>query len=245
MESIENYTLQYRDTKNIQDLYFDTPDMSLQERKVSMRLRSLGKSHWITLKGPSQPIKGGGVERLEIEKSWSKDALSVVLKELDKQNITMPSLPEDFDNIAPEDLLKGMKLNVVQDRETQRETRNIVHKNKKTGPVLAELGIDHVTFKFGKQNIHLHEIEIEAKRHGGSKAIKKISDNLLKKFKPELQRWDHGKLATGKAIETLLEDGALAEFLDPDNNLKPDAYEKIDDVLRDLSMSPFETKQLI
>ena len=54
---------------------------------------------------------------------------------------------------------------------------------------------------------------------------------LVATYRPALREWDHSKLATGKAIEKMLREGALEELLDINNNLKPVAYERIDDYL--------------
>jgi hypothetical protein len=98
--------------------------------------------------------------------------------------------------------------------------------------VLAELAIDSVVYYFGGQEIHHHEVEVEAKERGSSSVIKTVAESLVAMYRPALRRWDHSKLATGKAIEQMLREGALEGLLDAHNNLKPVAYDKIDDYLK-------------
>ncbi len=123
-------------------------------------------------------------------------------------------------------------MEVVQRRECQRKVRNIVHAGKESGPVLAELAIDSVVYHFSNHQVHHHEVEIEAKWEDGTTVIKIVIERLGKMCQRALRRWDYGKLATGKAIEKLLSEEALEGLLDSKNNLKPIAYDKVEDYLR-------------
>jgi len=90
------------------------------------------------------------------------------------------------------------------------------------------LAIDSVAYSFGGQKIRHHEVEIEAKVEDGSEAIERVTKGLMEMYEATLRPWKYSKLATGKAIEKLLGEGALEELLDINNNLKPSAYGKID-----------------
>jgi inorganic triphosphatase YgiF len=80
LTSVANYHLLPKERQPIRDLYLDTPDKALQAKRVALRIREVRGKHWITLKGPSQPTEGGGVERLEIEALWSQDSLAKVVR---------------------------------------------------------------------------------------------------------------------------------------------------------------------
>lgn len=226
--SIANYQLVPQDAQGIHDFYLDTADQELQAQKLALRVREIAGSIWLTIKGPSQPSDRGGMERLEIEEPWSDDALTRVVEELTNRGVKILEQHQAYDYDHPLDVMKTLGLEVVQDRETHREIRNILKPGEKGGPLLAELAIDSVVYRFSAQDICHHEVEIEAKVENASIVLKTVIESLLEKFGTVLRKWDHSKLATGKAIERLLSEKAPARFLDMDNNLKPDTYEKID-----------------
>lgn len=233
LTSIENYRLLPQDSKTINDIYFDTPDHALQTQKLALRVREIDGTRWITLKGPSRPVdRWGGVERLEIEAPWSQDALTRVVKELMDKGIEVPQQRQKFDCVYPLDAMSSLGLEVVQRRKCQRKVRNIVHAGEESGPVLAELAIDSVVYHFSDHQVRHYEVEIEAKWDDGSTVIKIVIERLAKMCRRALRRWDYGKLATGKAIEKLLSEEALEGLLDNKNNLKPIAYDKVEDYLR-------------
>lgn len=233
LTSIGNYRLLHQDSKTIYDFYFDTPDHALQTQKLALRVREIDTTRWITLKGPSRPVgRWGGVERLEIEAPWSQDALTRVVKELMDREIEVLQQRQKFDYAHPLNVMSSLELEVIQRRECQRKVRNIVHTGEESGPVLAELAIDSVVYHFSNHQVRHHEVEIEAKWEDGSTVIKIVIERLGEMCQQALRRWEYGKLATGKAIEKLLSEEALEGLLDSNNNLKPIAYDKVDDYLR-------------
>lgn len=233
LTSIGNYRLLPQDSQIIHDLYLDTPDRALQTQELALRVREIGTTRWVALKGRSQPIDWeGGVERLEIESQWSRDALARVVKELSDRGIKIPQQGQDFDDTYPLDVMVSLGLEAVQDRESHRQVRNIASAGGESGSVLAELAIDSVAYHFGGQEICHHEVEVEAKEASSSTVIKPVIESLVAMYGPALRRWGHSKLATGKAIEKMLGDGALEGLLDSHHNLKPGAYDKIDDYLK-------------
>jgi inorganic triphosphatase YgiF len=231
LTSIANYRLLPHASLMIHDVYFDTLDHALQTQELALRVREIGAAHWITLKGQSQPSDWGGVDRLEIEVPWSKDALTRVVQELVDREINILQQRQDFDDAHPLDVMASLGLEPIQDRENHRRVRNIV-KGAESSSVLAELAIDSVVYHFSGQEIWHHEIEIEGKAGGSSVVIKIAVESLVAMYGPALRRWGHGKLATGKAIEKMLSEGALEGLLDINNNLKPVAYDRIDDYLK-------------
>jgi inorganic triphosphatase YgiF len=232
LTSIANYGLLPQDSKRIHDLYFDTLECALQAQKLALRIREVGSMRWITLKGSSQPTDWGGVERLEIEELWSKNALTRVVRELRDKRIKMLWQHQDFNRPNPLDVMASLGLKVIQDRETHRQVRNIVFGDGKSSPVLAELAIDSVVYHFVGREVCHYEVEIESKAKEGLCVLRKIKEGLVEKYKQVLREWKYGKLPTGKAIEKLLGEGSLEELLDFSNNLKPVAYDKIDEYLK-------------
>ncbi|UCG12247.1 MAG: CYTH domain-containing protein [Deltaproteobacteria bacterium] len=232
LTSIADYQLLPQDSQTIHDLYFDTPDRTLQTQKLALRVREIDATRWLTLKGHSQLTDWGGVERLEIEVLWSEDALTKIVKQLRDRGIKTLQLRQDLDYTHPLDVMSSLGLGLVQDRESHRRARDIVRADAEIGPVLAELAIDSVVYHFGDQGIHLHEVEIEAKAGGGSTVVKTVIESLVAIYGLALRRWDHSKLVTGMAIERLLSEGALEGLLDINNTLKPAAYDRIDDYLK-------------
>lgn len=229
MTSIADYRLVPQESEKIHDTYFDTTDGTLHSKKNALRIRTIGISNWITIKGPSRRTWWGGVKRLEIEKLWSKNALTEVLNELEYRGIKIRQLHQDFDNIHPWAVMSNLGLKVIQDRESHRKPMNIIYKGNSS--VLAELVIDYTIYHFSNQDICLYEVEIEANVGNDFTVLKTVIDNLVTIYKPALQKWDHSKLAMGKAIEKLSSEGMLKGMLDINNNLKPEAYDKINAIL--------------
>lgn len=233
LTAIENYRLLHQNSQTIHDLYLDMPDHALQTQKLALRVREIDATHVITLKSQSRPVnEWGGVERLEIEVLWSPDALARVIKELIDRGIEVRQQHHEFDYAHPLDVMSSLGLEVIQHRECLRKVRNIVHGGEESSPVLAELAIDYVIYHFSDRQVCHHEVEIEAKRGNGSTAIKIVIERLVEMYRQVLRRWEYGKLATGKAIEKLLSEEALEGLLDSHNNLKPVAYDKVDDYLK-------------
>lgn len=232
LTSIGNYRLLPQDSQVIHDMYLDTPDRALQAPQMALRVREIGETCWITLKGPSQPTAWKrGVKRLEIEAIWSEEAVTRVVEELMVRGIKVLQPWQDIGDVQPLDVMASIGFEVVQDRESHRRIRNILE-GKKGSPVLAELAIDSVIYHFGSRKVCFHEVEIEAKAEEGSAVIETVVESLVTTYRPALRVWDYSKLATGKAIEELLKMGAIQELLDVNNNLKPAAFDKLSDYLK-------------
>ena len=148
------------------------------------------------------------------------------------RGIKLPEQHRDFDRVHPLDVMTNLGLEVIQDRETQRQVRNVMPMGQEGEAILAELAIDSVVYHFNDKAIRHHEVEIEAKARDGSTVLRTVIESLIATYGPALQRWDYGKLATGKAIEELLNEGALEGLLDINNHLKPGAYDRIAGFLR-------------
>ncbi len=218
LASVGNYRLKARETEDIRDVYFDTPDRSLSIRRLNLRLRYLSNVVRITLKQSPRLFTRNRNERREIELDWSFASLSKVLQEISDRGIRLESAdPGESD---PRDILKILGLVVIQDRETKRKPREVVSVR---GEILAEVAIDSVTYHFEEANIMLDEVEVESKSKNGKEAVDEVIENLTLAFGPELQRWRSGKLSTGMKIERLLRNGSLDGLLQ-EGRLKLDAY---------------------
>jgi hypothetical protein len=124
-----------------------------------------------------------------------------------------------------------MGLEVIQERRTYREPREIVIRDKAPVSILAELAIDHVTYDFGDISVGLSEIEIEAKAARSLSKVREIADALVSKYSPSLQQWFHGKFVTGLAIQKLLKTKAFRSSL-ANGDLDPEAFQLIDHVIQ-------------
>jgi len=219
LAEIASYRLVRRPFIRLRDLYFDTPDGLLRKQHLAMRLRESDQVCLITLKGPSRPAAGGGMERLEIEAPWSQAALQRITGELVKRGVSVRTLR--LDTMArPLRVMNSLGLRVVQGRETRRTVRDVVPAGQ-TKPQLAELAIDSVAYRFEYKRFKLHMIEVEAKSQDGLQALGAITRDLSKMFEPALRPWPYGKLATGLATEKLLRQGALKDLIDDDLHLSP------------------------
>lgn len=192
--------LESPETQRIHDIYFDTREQALQKQKLALRIRALNGETLITLKGPSRRQAGGAQERLEIEAPWSRQALARVVRELRDRKIAVAMPRQSFAQDDAIATLTRLGFRIVQDRMTRRRARQVVARAAPQA-TLAELAVDAVTFRFGKQRVRLHEIEIEAKTPRAR--LGDLARRLETMFKPALRPW-HSKLATGKAIQTLL-----------------------------------------
>jgi hypothetical protein len=233
LPSIANYILLSRGSEEIHDVYFDTLDDAFQSQKLALRTREEGNETLITLKGPSSQEDGGGVERIEIEGLWSKDMLATIVEQLADWGIEMLPPDQGFDVKSPRDDLMNRGLKVVQDRRTLRHVRDVVRVGEEGGPRLAELAVDSVVYHLDGTKIRHYEVEIEAKTEAGLRPLKPLIDGLMNMFGGEvLEKPEYSKLAVGFALQALLRTGALEGLTDLDGNMKPAAYDKIDEYLR-------------
>lgn len=101
--------------------------------------------------------------------------------------------------------LKKRRLDVIQQRRTKREVRDVTFSYGYTRRLIAELDIDSVDYLFDDtKSVRLYNIEIEAKRSSDSDLIHSLTVQLLNKYPNEIKVWSHSKLATGNALEELL-----------------------------------------
>jgi len=229
LRSILNYRLEPGQSKTIHDRYFDTIDRRLRKRGANLRIREMDGSLFISVKSHTRRTLRGATARREIEVPWSKQNLLSLIKDLELEaDLALPE--RQFSDADPLAAMEATGLQLVQDRETRREVRN-VSSVRKPDLVLAELAIDRVTYHIGNHNISIFEVEVEEKAKGSSSAISDVTKALLQAYQPSLQKWSHGKFVTGLAIQRLLETEPADNLLGQDR-LKPEALGIIDRALR-------------
>lgn len=244
-------------TSVLRDVYLDTPDRHLRERRLALRLRSSGGEATLALKGEDRPLAGGGLERLEIEAPWSREALAEVRAALAWREVELPepgaagATPADGagprppvsrsggahdprhpgrGGAGPEQVLAAMGLRAVQRRDTTRRVRRIVPAGE-TEPA-GELVVDRVGFRTpdGRELVH-REVEVEGTGPGAHLLVAEVSSALLDRFPGRLRRWDHGKLATGEAVAALAGRGELEGPAPPGRGPTAEDYERIERLL--------------
>jgi len=229
LRSILNYRLEPGQSKIIHDRYFDTIDRRLRKRGANLRIREMDGSLFISVKSHTRRTLRGATARREIEVPWSKQNLLSLIKDLELEaDLALPE--RQFSDADPLAAMEATGLQLVQDRETRREVRN-VSSVRKPDLVLAELAIDRVTYHIGNHNISIFEVEVEEKAKGSSSVISDVTKALLQAYQPSLQKWSHGKFVTGLAIQRLLETEPADNLLGQDR-LKPEALGIIDRALR-------------
>jgi len=229
LRSILNYRLEPGQSKTIHDRYFDTIDRRLRKRGANLRIREIDGSLFISVKSHTRRTLRGATARREIEVPWSKQNLLSHIKDLELEaDLALPE--RQFSDADPLAAMEATGLQLVQDRETRREVRD-VSSVRKPDLVLAELAIDRVTYHIGNHNISIFEVEVEEKAKGSSSVISDLTKALLQAYQPSLQKWSHGKFVTGLAIQRLLETEPADNLLGQDR-LKPEALGIIDRALR-------------
>ncbi len=225
-EEIANYRLVSDRTRSIHDVYFDTVDQSLSRHRLNLRLRQLENKWRLTLKKSPGIFTRNRNLREETELEWSAANWDRILGEISRQGVklTQSNSGSAYDEARPIESLLARGLVIVQDRETLRRQIGIVSVQ---GELWAELAVDTVTYHFRSGTVSLDELEIEAKSQSGHAALREITDAILDRYAPELQRWKMGKLRTGARIEKLLESGRLKGLLDKQGRLSPEAYDLI------------------
>jgi inorganic triphosphatase YgiF len=224
-------------SQHIRDLHVDTADRALASRRFSLRVRTIGTEQWVTLKGASRRTPWGAVERSELERPWSPEALEEVMAAVHAAGIAIgasaaASRPadtplEDADPPARA-ALRGLGLRPVQIRSTERRRRHVPRPDGSGPESLVEVAIDAVTYHLERRDVSLYEVEVEALAEGGAGVAGTITGALLERFAPALRPWPHGKLATGLAVDGLLAAGVLEPLLLPDGSLGAAALDKID-----------------
>jgi len=211
------------------DQYFDTEKQSLSKGGIALRVRKIGPTRLVCIKGRERLHEWGGIERLEIEKDWSVQALKKILPCLGK--ICLKVDENAFCEDDPGETLNRMGLKCIQGRETNRIIVGIGHPQMSSNTHFAEMALDRVCYRFGRRSFLHHEVEIEAKALKCDNHLKTVVALLNNDFPGKFKRWDHNKLITGYAIEMLLEKGTLPADSSEPEVLGHNEYLKIEAII--------------
>ena len=213
----------------MQDRYFDTENRSLSKNNAALRIRKTGRQCLVCVKGKEHIHEWGGIERLEIEHPWSLEALEKIIPHLGESWRKPDNKVFCMDD--PDKTISRMGLKCIQDRQTNRIILGISHRHDPSESICAEMALDRVAYTNAGTSFLHYEIEIEAKASDGDIHLKALAGLLKKEFPDTLKRWDHNKLITGFAIETLLEQGELGGDTSGLQFLRRIDYEKIETVI--------------
>ena len=232
LEAVDGYDLLPREPEEIRDVYLDTGDGALTGLRVALRVRELDGRPLLTLKADAMRA-GAASERLELEAPWSGRALQTVLEELRHRGARVPDPPADPEVAAGEPLavMAGLGLHPTQVRETTRSPRDVVERQRPGAGPVAELAVDAVAYRLPAATVRLVEVAAEAKGPGGLATVQALLHALATAFPDELRPWPYGKLATGRAVERLLDAGRLDGLVDPTGMLRPAAHDRLAEVL--------------
>ena len=213
-DSLQGYSLRPGDSFRLHDVYFETPVSSLGRKRINLRIRRSEDGWFITMKRSPGLLQWNRNERAELELPWSQESLDTIFAELSANGIALPTR-QRLDIADPIETIKSVGLGILQDRETERDTKS-VSSLIKDGATLAELASDCVTYRFQHRKVRLYELEVEAKGNGDNKVLSDVKNGLLNAFGSELIPWKWGKLVTGKMIASLLQDGTLNDLIESD-----------------------------
>ena len=234
LDAIGPYKIVSKESCIIHDRYFDTRERSFMKRGFALRLRQIGPSCLLCLKGCERVNEWGGIERLEIEEVWSEKTLEAIIRALDETSINIEQV--SFDTNDPVQTLGSHGLRIIQDRQTHRIERDIgFHRGTSLGSC-AMMALDTVCYRLAVRFLKHFEVEIEAKTHEDEHHIETITELLRTGFPRELKRWDHNKLITGYAIETLLDRGEVLSGIHENEIIDHVGYTKIDDFINQLRL---------
>jgi len=222
---VSEYDLKPKPSQAIQDTYYDTKERFLREKRITLRIRRMDDRLLLSTKSYIRRIAGDIIQRREMERPWSYSSIRLLARNL-KLNIPMMSSTK-FQNLPLSRVLATMGLEVVQERLTRREPRDIVIRDQVPVSILAELAIDRVRYAFGDITVGLSEIEVEAKAARSLSRLREIVDALVSRYSPFLQQWFHGEFVTGLAIQKLLKTKAFRSSL-LNGDLGPEAFRLIE-----------------
>ncbi len=226
---IGSFELSLEDRYTIHDQYFDTQDASLGNRSYALRLRSCDGRVLLALKGKGKRVGAYSTARLEIEDVWSPDTLGAIAGALKAQGVLSASTKLGSGLMQPVTVLRGMGLEILQDRTTKRQNFTVTAQGSNNR--LAEISVDTVTYRLSIGGLTRHELEIEAKTEQGKEILDELIRALLLRFPGSLRLWRHSKLATGLALEQLARSYSVTEIQSSKGVLLPAVYDLIESLI--------------
>lgn len=228
LRELAGFDLEPLAARELRDVYLDRDDEALRGAGLALRLRRArnGGPPLLAVKGPGRPAAGGGTDRLEVEGAWGSEALAAARATLEDAGLPGELLPAEPGTGDPVDRLLARGWRVVQDRRTRRLPRRL---RTGEGSAAGELVVDEVGFRpRGRRAVH-REVEVEAP--AGGPLPSGLVEALLERFPGDLRRWEHPKLATGRALERLLARKEGGRWLGPGDALRPAAYDRLEALL--------------
>jgi inorganic triphosphatase YgiF len=226
IDRIGDYELVPAQALIIEDVYLDTAFRDLGRHSWVLRVRRQNGNTYFTIKGPARRTEWGGVQRIEIEEPWSREALARIMSHPAVCG-TQVAQSQDVSADAPAvEALKSCGFVILQQRQTRRDRRMVIFSGENAPK--AELVLDRVLYRFRSQEIRHMEIEIEIKDLTGGSHARALADCLLEAFGQEVRPWHYGKTATGRILESMLENRELNALVRADNYLSPTVYTLIE-----------------
>ncbi len=228
LTEIDEFTLRSAGNLFMKDSYFDTHDRALKSHGWALRLREIEGGHLIALKGPSRIADSGMVERFEIEDAWSAETFLQILAEIRSAGYNFDIQEKSGESSDPIRKIEAAGFRLIQARETSRHLIDIFKRHQNS--LVAEMAVDTVNYRFDITTIRHYEVELESKSECGGEVVETLARKLQSFFKTELRLWPHSKLATGWALESLLEEESFRMAAKCLNDL---VYDKIGAMLKD------------
>lgn len=218
----------------LRDVYLDLPGEPLLLAGEAFRLRRGDGPPELALKGGDRGGDGPGVEREEREARWGGGAvplLRAVAGDREGNPVDLASLADAArGGEDPLESLLEAGFHVLQDRLTRRIRRDVLEDGRPVG----ELAVDEVRFEVGSRDCVHREVEIEAAEAGpgGRALLREAVEDLRRRFGPRLRPWDRSKLATGRALVSLLSDASASPgWLADDGSVRREGYDRVASLL--------------
>lgn len=228
--AIPRFTLAKAREVELSDVYWDTAVHDVAQVGCALRLRRVARETSVALKGEARATELGRVERLEIERPWSLDALREIIGELALRGGWPPDTGDVQSCSTPDETLRRLGFRPFQSRRTHRIARDVF---RDATPIpVAELALDLVHYRVAGRDVRHHEIEVELVPPGSPEDVDDVAIGLLRVLGGDVRPWPYSKTATGAALERLIEAGRLGGAeLGNDGLLAPRVYERIEELL--------------
>ncbi|MBF0610987.1 MAG: CYTH domain-containing protein [Magnetococcales bacterium] len=161
-----------------QDLYVDSPDLSLLRHRLALRFRQSADKRWMTLKG-----NGGVVNGVSIRSEWEEP--------LDFLPMSVDQLPVgEIRERVVKCLPPGADWQTLMQVTLERLTLDI----RLPEDCLVELALDDGQVLAGGQKVRFWELELEAKG-GEFSCISQLAEDMAKRY--TLAPANHSKFSLG------------------------------------------------
>lgn len=229
LEELAGCTVASGPPREIRDAYLDRGAEELRGAGLALRLRFVGADVPVLgVKDAGRRLAAGGVARREREAPWSEAAARLLSDELERAGLAAPD-PALDPSRSPLEALRAAGFRVVQDRETLRRPAALV----RDGETVAELVVDEVRYRVAGGTVVHREVEVEAAASAEDPGalVGRAAEALADRFGAALRPWDHPKLATGRALERLAEQGGREALVDRGGRPRPSTYDRLERAL--------------